>query len=143
MHDSFFSDTCLHPENPTATKEAKTTPTQALEDETDPTLPTYNTKNVFESPDAEDTEENETISTSTFPVQPTSSPTEIDNGSGIWSSEAEPQTPVSTTKEMQTPLGDETKSHDEYSSTTQCKKNIQQCKLKTKSFVYEYNSVQD
>lgn len=145
MHDSFFSDSCLHPENPTATKgEEKTTTPQALENETDPTLPTFNiTEDSYEGPDAEPTEETETISKSTLPVQTTSSPAEIDNGSGGGSYELEPYTTVSTTKEMQTPLGDETKSHDEYSSTTQRKKNIQQCKLRTKIFVYEYSSVQD
>ncbi|XP_005471040.1 lymphatic vessel endothelial hyaluronic acid receptor 1 isoform X4 [Oreochromis niloticus] len=72
-----------------------------------------------EDPDAEPTEETETITMSTLPVLSTSSPAEINNGSGGGSSELEPYTTVSTSKEMQTPLGDETKSHDEYSSTTQ------------------------
>lgn len=108
-------------QNPPATKgEEKTTTPQALENETDPTLPTFNiTEDSYEGPDAEPTEETETISKSTLPVQTTSSPAEIDNGSGGGSYELEPYTTVSTTKEMQTPLGDETKSHDEYSSTTQ------------------------
>lgn len=67
---------------------------------------------------------------STFPVQSTSSLAEIDSGSGGVSNELEQFTTVSTTKEMQTPVGDETESHDEYSSTTKCKKNIQ---LKTQN----------
>ncbi|XP_006789625.1 lymphatic vessel endothelial hyaluronic acid receptor 1 [Neolamprologus brichardi] len=97
----------------------KTTTPQALEDEADPTLPTFNTtEDFFKGPDAETTEETETISMSTFPVQSTSSPAEIDSGSGGVSNELEQFTTVSTTKEMQTPLGDETESHDEYSSTT-------------------------
>lgn len=127
MHDSFFSDSSLHPENPTSTKvQTKTTTPQALEDEADSTLAT--TEDVV--PDAETTEETETISMSTFPVQSTSSLAEIDSGSGGVSNELEQFTTVSTTKEMQTPVGDETESHDEYSSTTKCKKNIQ---LKTQN----------
>ncbi|XP_031584483.1 uncharacterized protein cd44b [Oreochromis aureus] len=108
-------------QNPPATKgEEKTTTPQALEDETDPTLQNFNiTEDSYEDPDAGPTEETETISMSTLPVLSTSSPAEIDNGSGGVSYELEPYTTVSTTKEMQTPLGDETKSHDEYSSTTQ------------------------
>lgn len=109
------------PPNPPATKgEEKTTTPQALENETDPTLSTFNiTEDSSEDPDAEPTEETETITMSTLPVLSTSSPAEIDNGSGGGSSELEPYATVSTTKEMQTPLGNETKSHDEYSSTTQ------------------------
>lgn len=135
MHDSFFSDSSLHPENPTSTTvQTKTTTPQALEDETDPTLPTFNTtEDFFKGPDAETTEETETISMSTFPVQSTSSPAEIDSGSGGVSNELEQFTTVSTTKEMQTPVGDETESHDEYSSTTKCKKNIQH-KTQNKEF---------
>lgn len=95
----------------------KTTTPQALENDTDTTLSTFNTtEDLFKGPDAETTEETETISMSTFPVQSTSSPAEIDSGSGGVSNELEQFTTVSTTKEMQTPLGDET--NDEYSSTT-------------------------
>lgn len=125
MHESFFSDSSLHPENPTSTtvKTMTTTP-QALENETDTTLSTFNTtEDLFKGPDAETTEETETISMDTFPVQSTTSPAEIDSGSGGVSNELEQFTTVSTTKEMQTPLGDET--NDEYSSTTKCKKSTQ------------------
>ncbi|XP_013124144.1 lymphatic vessel endothelial hyaluronic acid receptor 1 isoform X1 [Oreochromis niloticus] len=108
------------PGKQTTKGEEKTTTPQALENETDPTLSTFNiTEDSSEDPDAEPTEETETITMSTLPVLSTSSPAEINNGSGGGSSELEPYTTVSTSKEMQTPLGDETKSHDEYSSTTQ------------------------
>lgn len=99
--------------------QTKTTTPQALEDEADSTLAT--TEDVV--PDAETTEETETISMSTFPVQSTSSLAEIDSGSGGVSNELEQFTTVSTTKEMQTPVGDETESHDEYSSTTKLPPN--------------------
>ncbi|CAI5664648.1 unnamed protein product [Oreochromis niloticus] len=49
-----------------------------------------------EDPDAEPTEETETITMSTLPVLSTSSPAEINNGSGGESSELEPYTTVST-----------------------------------------------
>ncbi|XP_063337269.1 CD44 antigen isoform X2 [Pelmatolapia mariae] len=92
------------PKNPPV--KTKTTTPQALDDETNPTLPTFNTtENFSDGPGAETTEEIETISMSKFPVQSTSSPAEIDNGSGGMSNELEPYTTVSTTKEMQTPLG--------------------------------------
>ncbi|CAI5664646.1 unnamed protein product [Oreochromis niloticus] len=85
-------------QNPPATKgEEKTTTPQALENETDPTLSTFNiTEDSSEDPDAEPTEETETITMSTLPVLSTSSPAEINNGSGGESSELEPYTTVST-----------------------------------------------